>query len=52
MIAWYLIIITYYGGAQSIEFDGQAECIEARQTVKKNNPSGWSMQTMCVPKKK
>lgn len=53
MIAtWYLIVITYYGGAQPIEFESQKACVEARETVKRNNPSGWSIQTMCVPKNK
>lgn len=52
MSAWYLIIITYYAGAQPVEFDSQAACIEAREVIKENNPGGWAMRSVCVRKGK
>lgn len=50
MITWYLIAITYYGGIQPIPFDNQRACIEAREVIRKNNPAGSSLQTLCVKK--
>lgn len=53
MIAtWYLIVITYYGGAQPIPFDSHKACIDAREVIRRNTPENRSVQTMCVPKNK
>lgn len=50
MATWYLIAITYYAGVQPIPFDSQRACIEAREVIKRNNPTTASLQTVCVKK--
>lgn len=50
MSTWILIFMTYYGGVEHVEFNSQKACIEAREVVKRNTPTSWSLYTMCVKK--